>query len=385
MNSRRIVFFLVIAAGLAATLYFGLRWQRESAAPATPGAPAARPGGGPGAGGGAPVPVEVMTVGTRAVKDEINAVGNLRAEDSVMIKPEIAGRVARIAFTEGQRVARGAVLIELDAQVARAEAAQAKAQLDLARSQYQRTVELAERQFVSSSARDQAASNLQVAEAAHALAQARLDRYTLRAPFAGVVGLRNVSPGDFVKDGAELVRVDDAARVKLDFRLPERYSAQLRAGQAVEFAVDAMPGKTFSAKVLAIDPEVDANGRSLLVRALADNPQGALKSGMFARVRLQLAERGAAIVIPEEALVASATGQVVFRVIEGKAVRTPVVAGLRQDGRVEIERGLAAGETIVTAGQIRLQRDKLPVRVVDGAAAPADKSAPAPAANGAAR
>lgn len=381
MSYRRPVFFVVIAAALAATVYFGLRWQRETAAPAGTTA-SAPPAGRPGAGPGGPLPVEVMKVETRAVKDEINAVGNVRAEDSVMIKPEIAGRIARIAFTEGQRVPRGAVLVELDAQVARAEAAQAKAQLDLARTQYQRTVELAERQFVSSSARDQAASNLQVNEAAHALAQARLDRFTLRAPFAGVVGLRNVSPGDYVKDGADLVRLDDASRVKLDFRLPERYSAQLRAGQAVEFTVDALPGKVFRAQVLAVDPEVDANGRSLLVRARADNPDGALKSGMFARVRLQLAERPAAIVIPEEALVPSATGQVVFRVIDGKAVRTPVVAGLRQDGRVEIQRGLAAGEIIVTSGQIRLQRDNLPVRVVDGTA-PA-KAAPA-AGNGAAR
>ncbi|MEG0821704.1 MAG: efflux RND transporter periplasmic adaptor subunit [Burkholderiaceae bacterium] len=379
MTARRSVFYAAIAAGLAATLVFSFIWQRGPR-PASEIQPAKAVGPGGAAAAGA-LPVEVSQVATRSLKDDLSAVGTLRSNESVMLKPEIAGRVSRIAFAEGQRVVRGAVLVELDAQVARAEAAQAKAQLELARSHFQRTQELSAKSFVSPSAKDQAASNLEVAQAAYALAQARLDRYTIRAPFDGVLGLRNVSVGDYVKDGADLVQVEDASSMKLDFRLPERFSAQIRAGQPVEFTLDALPGKPFKAQVQAIDSQVEANGRSLLVRARADNPGHQLKSGMFARVRVVLGERADAIVVPEEALVPGATGQVVFRVIDGKAVRTPVTPGQRREGVVEIIKGLTPGETIVTAGQIRLQRDGLPVRVVDGAAAkPASAETPAASA-----
>ncbi len=376
MTARRLAFYALIAAGIGAALVFSLLWQRGAApSPAGTASPVPKPA--PVGAAGA-LPVEVGQVERQSLKEELSAVGNLRANESVMLKPEIAGRVSRIAFAEGQRVSRGAVLVELDAQVARAEVAQAKAQLELARSNYQRTQDLSERNFVSPSAKDQAASNLEVADAAYALAQARLARYTLRAPFDGVLGLRSVSAGDFVKDGADLVQVEDIASMKLDFRLPERYSALIRVGQPVEFTLDALPGQQFVAKVQAVDAQVDANGRSLLVRAKADNPGAQLKSGMFARVRVVLGERADALVVPEEALVPGASGQVVFRVIDGKAVRTAVTPGLRRQGWVEIVKGLAPGETVVTAGQIRLQRDGLPVRVVEAAPrSPAAAAAPA--------
>lgn len=381
MTSRRLAFFALVAAALAAAVYFSWRWQAAPPSPAGAGQPAGAtpaPGGaakGPGGPGAGPVPVEVVVAATRPLREEVSAVGSVRGNESVVLKPEIAGRVARIAFAEGQRVRKGAVLVELDARVARAEADQARAQYELAKSQFARTQDLAAKSFVSSSAQDQAASNLAVSEAAYALAQARLDRYTLRAPFDGVLGLRTVSVGDYVKDGAELVSLEDTSSVRIDFRLPERYVGQVGAGRAIEFTVDALPGKTFAARIDAVDSQVDANGRSLLVRARAPNEAGQLKGGMFARVRVQLGERANAVVLPEEVLVPSATGQVVFKLVDGKAVRTPVNVGLRREGQVEILSGVTPGETIVSAGQIRLQRDGLPVRVVDAAAKPGDPGA----------
>ncbi|MFM2446685.1 MAG: hypothetical protein RI936_1132, partial [Pseudomonadota bacterium] len=315
MTARRLGFYLLVAAGFAAALYFAWRWQsapKPAAEPAkTAGAPAQPPGAakGPGGPGAGPVPVEVVVAATRPLREEVSAVGSVRGNESVVLKPEIAGRVARIAFAEGQRVRKGAVLVELDARVARAEADQARAQFELAKSQFARTQDLAAKSFVSSSAQDQAASNLAVAEAAYALAQARLDRYLLRAPFDGTLGLRTVSVGDYVKDGAELVSLEDTSSVRIDFRLPERYVGQVGAGRAIEFTVDALPGKVFTARVDAVDSQVDANGRSLLVRARAPNEAGQFKGGMFARVRVQLGERANAVVLPEEALVPSATGQ----------------------------------------------------------------------------
>lgn len=380
MPIKRSAFFAVVAAAIAATAYLGYTYLHGKAPAGESGkvadaksAPPAK-GGGPGGFAG-PVPVEVAAAATRALRSEVAAVGTIAANESVVVRPEIAGRISAIGFREGGTVRKGAVLVELDSQVARAEVAQAKAELELARSNFKRTQELASREFVSSRAQDEAASNVEVLQARYALAQARLERYVIRAPFNGSIGLRNVAVGDYVKDGADLVTIEDRSVVKVDFRLPERYAGAVSAGQNLEFTVDPLPGKVFTAKVFAIDVQVDAAGRALVVRARADNPGGQLKSGMFARVRLQLAERADAVVIPEEAVVPAATGQLVFKVVErdGRkvAARTPVTIGLRREGFVEIVDGVAPGDLVVTAGQIRLPRDGVPVRVIEPGAAPA--------------
>lgn len=380
MTLKRALFFATVFVALAAVLYGSYRWQREpvtsGAASVKAGASAAVPAqGGTQAGFGGPVPVEVARAATQALRSEVAAVGTIAANESVVLRPEIAGRISAIGFREGGTVNKGDVLIELDAQVARAEVAQAKAELELARSNFRRTQELATRDFVSSRAQDEAASNVEVLQARYALAQARLERFTIRAPFSGVVGLRRVSVGDYVKDGADLVTLEDRSTVKVDFRLPERFAGLVAAGQDVEFTVDPLPGTVFRARVYAVDVAVDAAGRALVVRARAANPGGHLKSGMFARVRLQLAERADAVIVPEEAIVPAASGQFVFRVVErdGRQIaqRTPVTVGLRREGIVEIVEGVAAGDVVVTAGQIRLQRDGMAVRVVEPGVAPA--------------
>lgn len=388
MTLKRIAFFAVVLAAIAAALYASYAWQRGSQGAAerlqvadAKAAPAKTSAAG-GGGFGGPVPVEVVAASKRSLRSEVLAVGTVAANESVVLRPEIPGRVSGIAFAEGGRVRKGAVMVELDSQVARAEVAQALAELELARANFKRTQELASQDFVSSRAQDEASSNVEVLQARHALAQARLERYQIRAPFDGIVGLRNVSVGDFVKDGADLVTLEDRSTVKLDFRLPERYAGTVVAGQSVEFSLDPLPGQAFTGKVHAIDVQVDAAGRALVVRARADNPGGQLKSGMFARVRLQLAERADAVVVPEEAIVPASTGQLVFKVVErdGRqvAARTPVTIGLRREGIVEIVDGVAAGDLVVTAGQIRLPRDGVPVRVVDSGA-PAKVEAPVPA------
>jgi membrane fusion protein (multidrug efflux system) len=378
MTLRRLAFFVTVFVALAAVLYAGYRWQREpvaaAAVPAKAGAAAAAPAakGGAQPGFGGPVPVEVALATTQVLRSEVAAVGTIAANESVVLRPEIAGRISAIGFREGGTVRKGDVLIELDAQVARAEVAQARAELELARSNFKRTQELASKDFVSSRAQEEAFSNVEVLQARYALAQARLERFTIRAPFSGVVGLRHVSVGDYVKDGADLVTLEDRSTVKVDFRLPERYAALVTPGQDLEFTVDPLAGTVFRAKVYAIDVAVDAAGRAVVVRARADNPGGRLKSGMFARVRLQLAERADAVIVPEEAIVPAATGQFVFRVVErdGRKVaqRTAVTVGLRREGIAEIVEGVAAGDAVVTAGQIRLQRDGMPVRVVEAGA-----------------
>jgi membrane fusion protein (multidrug efflux system) len=243
---------------------------------------------------------------------------------------------------------------------------QARAEFDLAKSNLQRTEDLASKNFVSSSAQDQAASSLQVAEAKLKLAQARLAKMRIVAPFDGVVGIRTVSIGDYVKDGADLVNVEDIRTLKADFRLPERYFVQLKAGLPVEVSADALPGSRYVGSIDAINPRVDASGRSLEVRARLDNTDGRLRPGMFARVRVLLGDRPNALMVPEEAVVPLGDDFFVYTVADGKAKRARVKLGVRREAQVELLEGVSAGEQVVTAG-IRVQRDGQPVRVVGAA------------------
>ncbi|MBD5801002.1 Multidrug resistance protein MdtA precursor [Azoarcus sp. Aa7] len=311
-----------------------------------------------------PADVETVTVLAESMADDVTAVGTLRSNESVVLRPEVAGRIDAIRFREGSPVRRGDVLVEFDAAVQRAEVQQAKANLALAQANFGRTEDLFNRKFLSQSARDEAASRLEVARANMALAEARLDKMRIRAPFAGIVGIRNVSVGDYVKEGEDLVNLEDIATLKVDFRLPEIYLAQIRPGQRLELASDAVEGRDFAAVVSAIDPLVDEQGRAVAMRATLQNEGLRLRPGMFARVRLILEERANVAVVPEEALVpAPGDVQFVYRVVDGKAQRVEVKTGARRGARVEIVQGVQAGDVIVTAGQLKL-RDGAAVKIV---------------------
>mgnify|MGYP001030115647 FL=1 len=359
------------AAGLLAL--GGYAYYVNQAAPPAPQAPAGAPA--PGKGGGPPggfaIGVETVRVATSVFVDDVAAVGSLKSNESVVLRPEIAGRIAAIHLREGMPAAKGAVLVALDASTQAAELRQAEANLALSQANHRRTEELYEKKFVSARARDEAAANLKVLEAAVALAQARLQKTQIRAPFAGIVGIRNVSVGDYVKEGQELVNIEDIGALKADFRLPESYLSRLRKGQSVEVSTDAMPGQTFKGTLDAIDPLLDASGRAISLRARLENPDLKLRPGMFVRVRLAFGGERQGLAVPEEALVPAGDDNFVFRVSEGKAQRVMVKVGQRRDATVEITEGLKAGDEVVSAGQLKL-RDGVPVRAGQGAAAPAD-------------
>jgi membrane fusion protein (multidrug efflux system) len=383
-------------AGLAAAGFAAYWVQNRPPAPTvaaganTPGAPPAgapgRPGpAGPGGAAAGPVLVEVGKVEVMRLADDAQAVGSLRSRQGVMLRPEVAGRVQRIDFKDGQRVARGQLLVQLDDSLQRAEMAQAQAQLGLAQANFNRNRDLVAQNFVSQRALDESGASLEVVRAQLALAQARLDRMRVLAPFDGVAGLRSVNIGDYVKDGADLVNVEDTSAVYVDYRLPERFLERLRPGQKVEVRFDALPGRAFTASVDAIDPLLDANGRSVAVRARIDNAANTLRPGLFARIRTEFSVREAALVVPEEALVPQGDKQFLVKVIEGPkgptAQRIEARLGLRRAGKVEILEGVAAGDTVVTAGHGRLMRGEgQALKVVDlarPAARPAAGAGPA--------
>lgn len=377
----------VAIAGIAVAAGAAWWWQTQPRATQTTLAAPARSASGPAAAGG-PATVEVGKAEVMTLEDDAQAVGTLRARQGVMIRPEVSGRIVALGFKDGQRVRRSQLLVQLDDALQRAQLQQSQAQAGIAATQLKRNQELVAQNFVSQSAVDQSAAALEVAQAQVALARAQLQRMRIVAPFDGVAGIRQVDVGDYLKDGADVVNLEDLGALWVDFRLPERFIANVKPGQGVEVTLDALPGVRYSGQVDALDSLLDTNGRSLLVRARVDNPAGALRSGMFARTRIVFATRASAIVVPEEALVPQGGKQYLYKVVDspngdGKvSQRIEAKLGLRLLGKVEILEGLAAGDRVVTAGQGALGRgDARPLRVVDieRAAPPGKPAASAPA------
>lgn len=337
------------------------------------------------AGAAKPISVEVAHVRAMAISDEVQAVGSLRSRRSVVLRPEVSGRVTQLHFRDGARVRQGQLLVQFDDQLPRAQVQQAQAELSIARANHQRNQELVAQGFISQRSVDESAANLQVAQAKLALAQATAARLKIVAPFDGIAGIGNVHVGDYLKDGTDIVNIEDIDSVWVDFRLPERYQTQVRVGQSAHVELDALPGAAFNAVVRAIDPQIDANGRSVAVRASIDNRDLQLRPGMFARVTAVFGARADARVVPEEAIIPQGSKPYVLKVVSGAAPdsriaqRVPVQLGLRRAGQVEVLQGLELGDTVVTAGHQRVQQDGATVRVVAPVQQSAQPSAASPA------
>jgi len=311
--------------------------------------------------------------------DDVQAVGSLRSRQGVVLRPEVSGRVTRLNFRDGERVRRGQLLVQLDDQLPQAQVKQSEAELSIARANHKRNQELLAQNFISQRTVDESAANLDVALAKLALAQATAARLKIVAPFDGIAGIRAVNVGDYLKDGTDMVNVEDIDVVYVDYRLPERFQTQVSKGQKAVVEIDALPGRKFDALIQAVDPLIDANGRSIAVRATIDNRQQVLRPGMFARVTTVFGERERAKVIPEEAIVPQGGRQFVIKVVNGTekdsqvSKRVEVKVGIRRPGRVEILDGLSEGDTVVTAGHQRLQKDGTVIKVIDTGRPPAAK------------
>lgn len=307
------------------------------------------------------VEAEKVTIGE--VIDDIRAVGNLQPNESVVIAPEVAGRIARIAFGEGAKVKEGDILVELDPVILKADLEKARSDVKLATANRERAETLAERGSGTNRARDEANAAYRAAQVSLALAEARLSKSTLTAPFSGVMGLRAVSPGAFVAPGQRIVELVQVDPLKVDFRVPENHAPKVRVGQTVLIASDAAPGGVYEGKIYAIDPLIDINGRAIRLRAHVPNEEGRLSPGFFARLRVVTERRANAIIVPESAIFPQGGRTLVYKVVDGKAVQQEVTLGQRMPGQVEIRTGLKPEDVVVTAGQQRL-RNGVAVRTV---------------------
>src|SRR6266550_673986 len=360
--SKSVVVLIAVALALVAGAA-GFWLGREAPAGKTPATPiaAVQPANS--------VVVEAIKVSRVALPQGITAVGSLRSDESVTLRPEVAGRISAIQFREGERVAKGAPLVKLDPSVTKAELQQAQANMTLAKAKYDRAIDLQGKGFISGQAKDEAENNLKVAEASLALARAKLAKLSIEAPFSGIIGLRSVSVGDYVKEGADMVNLEAIDPLKVDFRVPEIYLSQIHVGQSLQMSLDAVPGKTYEGKVFAINPLVDAAGRAVVIRAQVRNQDTTLRPGMFARVRLLTRDTQEALVVPEQAIVPQGDEWFVYRIIDGKAQRAKVEIGQRRGGKAEVLKGLRDGDMVITAGQLKI-REGAPVQVAAVQSAP---------------
>jgi membrane fusion protein (multidrug efflux system) len=309
------------------------------------------------------LPVKAETVKISNVADDVSAVGSLLAEESVIIRPEIDGRIVALHFQEGQAVAAGARLVSIDSTEYEAQAAAQRADLKTEEQRLARTQDLYEKKFISKDALDVQVGNVARLKAHVDEAESRTAKTIIRAPFAGILGLRQVSPGAYVKAGNDIVRLENVSSIKVDFRIPENYLSKIRPNQEIAVKLDAYPGEEFKGRVYAVEPVVDERTRTIAMRARIPNNRFKLKPGMFVRVAVTLDNRPNAVIIPEEAIWPQGKSSFVYRVVDGKAMLTKVEIGNRSPGSVEILKGLAANDLVITDGQMKL-KDGAPVSVI---------------------
>lgn len=355
---------LVFAAGLAGC---GKKDGAATAAPtnAEPAKPAANAAPAAGAAPAKPMglPVKAQPVKVGKVDSEVSAVGTLIASESVVLRPEIAGRIDELNFQEGQAVQKGAKLVTFDPSEYQANLAGSSAEARTETQRYERAKEMLEQKFISQEALDVARGNMDRALARKRRDEVQLSKAILIAPFSGIVGLRLVSPGAYVKAGEDIARLENISSLKLDFRVPEVYLSQIKPKQDLSIKVDAYPNEVFSGRIYALEPSVDEKTRTVVVRAQIPNQQAKLRPGMFARVNVLLQTRPDAILVPEQAIWPQGRDPFVFKVADGKALLTKVELGVRRPGEVEIVKGLAPTDTVVTDGQMKL-KDGAPVVVM---------------------
>jgi membrane fusion protein, multidrug efflux system len=303
-------------------------------------------------------PVQVVAVEARRqrVAETLSLPATIVPNESVEIKPETDGIVQRINFTEGEHVEEGRVLVQLDESKFAAAVSEAEANLKLSQANFDRARQLFQDKLISQQDYDQTASTFAVNQAGLDLKRRQLRDTRVSAPFSGIVGTRLISPGQVVSRTTTLTSLVDLDTVKVEVKIPEKYLSQLQLKQPLEFTVAAFPDEKFRGEVYFISPQIEEGTRTALVKALIPNSVGKLRGGMFASLDLTLELRESAIVIPEPALMSNGDSFSVFVVdSQGSAQIRPIQIGYQLPGKVEVVKGLEAGEKVVVEGRQKLR------------------------------
>lgn len=317
------------------------------------------------------LPAEVVKTRKDTVTNDINAVGTLRGNETVTLRPELTAIVKSIDFEEGSKVKKGSLLVQLDDDQYRAQVKEAEARVRQSDAENRRVQKLFRNGVGSETDRDTTLASMEINQAQLELAKINLAKTRIAAPFDGITGLRMFSPGDYINAGTELLEVVDISRMKVDFAIPEIHLTRIAVGQPLDVSLDAFPTETFKGKITAISPLIDEKGRSIRVRGEIDNSDGRLRPGLFAQIRLTTSSEQS-LTLPEEALIPQGNQYFVYRVKDKTIEIVPVKIQQRKNTRVAVTGPLNEGDVVVTAGQLKL-RPGAPVTpiFVDGSKADA--------------
>jgi len=307
-----------------------------------------------------PPPTVAVATATRTTwQPYLEAIGTLVATQGVYVSAEVAGKVRSIHFESGEPVENGALLLQLDDSIEQAEVKGLVADEGLGKLEFERAAQLLADKLGSQADYDRTRARLQKTQADLAAKRALLEKKAIRAPFPGILGIRQVDVGAYLEPGDRIVSLQQLDPIYVDFSLPERYQSSIAHDQEVSIQVKAWPGERFGGLISAIDPRIDSNTRSVSIRATLANEKLLLRPGMFAEVQLLLPSRGDVVTVPQTAVMYNPYGDAVFVLQERDGALTveyrQVQTGSVRDGRIEISQGLQAGERVVSAGQLKLR------------------------------
>lgn len=301
------------------------------------------------------LPAEVIRVETQTLKSTINTIGTLKANLAVVLSPEVSGRIVKVGFADGAKIVKGSTLFQLDNSTQKAQLNEARARVNLSNTEYKRIQTLYKQKVASETDLDSAAANLSINQSQAEYAAAQLEKLTIIAPFNGMIGLHDLSVGEYVNAGQDLVNLVDLSTLKFDFSLPETFLSKVQLEQKIEIITPAFPDKTYTGTVIAIAPAINESSRSFTVRALIDNTNLELRPGLFASATLEISRNNEALLVPEQALIPQGQQYFIMKVVDGKVVQNPVTIGQRRNAEVELKSGVNIGDVVIIAGQIKLQ------------------------------
>ena len=308
--------------------------------------------------GASAVPVNVYVVGMETIDNQIFASGTVLPNEEVNLMAEISGRLVKLNIKEGSYVTKGQLIAKINDRELKAQLQKVEYNQELARKIEMRQQKLLKVEAINLEEYDVTSNNIRLLDAEKEVIESQLEKTEIRAPFSGRIGLKNISEGAYMAPGTSIVTMIQSNPIKIDFTVPEKYSANIHVGSTITFNLD---GDVFnySAKVIALEPKVDESLRTLRIRAIAANPSGKFVPGMFVKVKAALAANNKAVMIPTEAIVPVLKGKKVFVVKNGKASEAMVTTGLRTDKKIQVLEGLRQGDSLITSGIMAIKPNSL--------------------------
>ncbi|KAA6436591.1 efflux RND transporter periplasmic adaptor subunit [Dyadobacter flavalbus] len=305
-------------------------------------------------GAGSGIPVNVFVVGRESIENQIFASGTVLPNEEVNLMSEISGRLVKLDIQEGSLISKGQLIAKINDRELKAQLQKVAYNQELSKKIEERQKKLLNVEAINLEEYDVTSNNIRLLEAEKEVIEAQLEKTEIRAPFSGRIGLKYISEGAYLAPGTSIVTIVQSNPVKIDFTVPEKYTPNIKVGNVVKFSLDGDPA-TYNASIIAIDPKVDENMRTLRVRAVAKNPGGRFVPGMFVKVLADLEANRSAMMIPTEAIVPVLKGKKVFIVKNGKAQEALVTTGLRTDKRIQVIEGLNPGDSLITSGIIAIK------------------------------